>query len=59
MTTKRQQSLINQIIIDKNVIIILRKEVFMKTIKDFDLKGKTVIIRADLNVPIENFFIDR
>ena len=54
MTTKRQQSLINQIIIDKNVIIILRKEVFMKTIKDFDLKGKTVIIRADLNVPIEN-----
>ena len=31
----------------------------MKTIKDFDLKGKTVIIRADLNVPIENFFIDR
>ncbi len=26
----------------------------MKTIKDFDLKGKTVIIRADLNVPIEN-----
>lgn len=26
----------------------------MKTIKDFNLKGKTVIIRADLNVPIEN-----
>ncbi len=26
----------------------------MKTIKDLNLKGKTVIIRADLNVPIEN-----
>ena len=25
-----------------------------KTIKDYDLKGKKVIIRADLNVPIEN-----
>jgi len=26
----------------------------MKTIRDFDLKGKKVIIRADLNVPVEN-----
>ena len=25
-----------------------------KTIKDYDLKGKKVIIRVDLNVPIEN-----
>ena len=25
-----------------------------KTIKDYDLKGKKVIIRCDLNVPIEN-----
>ena len=25
-----------------------------KTLKDFDLKGKTVLLRADLNVPAEN-----
>ena len=25
-----------------------------KTIKDYDLKGKKVIIRVDFNVPIEN-----
>jgi phosphoglycerate kinase len=25
-----------------------------KTIKDIDLKGKTVLLRADYNVPIDN-----
>ena len=26
----------------------------MKTIKDFDLKGKKVIVRVDFNVPIKD-----
>ena len=34
-----------------------KEETMKKTIKDYDLNGKKVIIRCDLNVPIENGII--
>ena len=32
----------------------LEEKKMKRTIKDFDLEGKKIIIRCDLNVPIEN-----
>lgn len=36
------------------LVVLLRRRKVKKTIKDFELDGKRVIIRCDFNVPIEN-----
>ena len=38
-------------------IMQVKEENMKKTIKDYELNGKKVIIRCDLNVPIENGII--
>lgn len=38
----------------KSQILIIRKVIMKKSIKDFDLKNKRVIIRVDFNVPIKD-----